>query len=192
MSTLLSTVGVNFWCKLLVRLKPFHPNIALLFSATCRCKILEECPAPLLKMKRQEFRSWREVVVCVPGKQGHSILVLHVAAMDRNVDGPVVCSTTVIAQKGRRWSVLWQTSGGLNRCGSRPIMKTRSKEISRSCEVMSANWQQKSCGILRFLIPQIGFKNKLWSQLRRFHRSVLNSAPSNGMCVCQSLLFRSK
>ena len=71
----------------------------MLFSATCRCKILEECPAPLLKMKKQEFRSWREVVVCVPGKQGHSILALHVAAMDRNVGGPVVCSTTVIAQK---------------------------------------------------------------------------------------------
>ena len=40
-------------------------------------------------MKRQEFRSWREVVVCVPGKQGPSKLALHFAAMDRNVGGPV-------------------------------------------------------------------------------------------------------
>ena len=132
--------------------------------------MLEECPAPLLKIKRQEFRSWREVVVCVPGKQGPSKLALHYAAMDRNVGGPVVCLTTVIAQKGQHRSVLWLTSGGLNRCGSRPIRKARSEEISRSCEVLSATWRQKSCGIQRFLLPQIQFIDRAmdipWSNTR--------------------------
>ena len=121
-------------------------------------------------MKRQEFLSWCRVVVRVPGMQGPSRLALHLAAMDRIVDGLVVCSTTVIAQKGWHRSVLWLTSGGLNRCGSRPIREARSEEISRSCEALSAKWRQKSCGIQRFLIPHIQFIDRAmdipWSNAR--------------------------
>ena len=67
-------------------------------------------------MKRQKFRSWRDVVVCWPGKQGPPQLALRLAATDRIVGGLVICSTTVIAQKGRHRSVLWLTSGGLAVC----------------------------------------------------------------------------
>ena len=77
---------------------------------------------------------------------------------------------------------------------------TQQQFIDRALDIPWSNtrWKTRlylswwSCRKFQRFRQWSGFKNKLWSPFRRFHRSVFNNVPSNKMHACQSLLFRSK